>query len=212
MKGKSEYIVLGLCIVLLFAAFTGIASAAEHHVYNGDSVQDVINNAAPGDTIYVHNYSGTYAPFNVNKQLYVIGVDMPTVDGGSTGPGTGTSPITISADDCTVKGFRVIRGCPDLWECGGIKVTSSNNIIEENLIESNLGNGILFYDSSSHNQVINNTIRNNGGNAPGIRYPDHCTIVGNTFSGNGYGALAFGGDNLVYHLSLIHISEPTRPY
>ena len=130
-KGKSKYIVLGLCFVLFFAAFTGIVSAAEHHVYNGDSVQDVINNAAPGDTIYVHNYSGTYAPFDVNKQLYVIGVDMPTVDGGSTGPGTGTSPITISADDCTVKGFRVIRGCPDLWECGGIKVTSSNNRIEE---------------------------------------------------------------------------------
>ena len=195
MKGKSKHILVlsGLCFVLFFAAFTGIASATEYHVYNGDSVQTVIDSASAGDTIYVHNYSGTYAPFDVNKQLYMIGVDMPTVDGGGS-----ASPITISVDGCTVKGFRVIGGDPYLWGYGGIEVTSHNNIIERNLIESNGGNGIDLPQESSYNQIINNTIRNNGG--PGIRYPDHCTIVGNTFSNNYDGwALAFGYDNLVYH-------------
>ncbi|RLB68074.1 MAG: hypothetical protein DRH04_07185, partial [Deltaproteobacteria bacterium] len=100
MKGNRCTIALLSTIMVCLLAVP--AMAADHHVYGGDSVQTVINGATAGDTIYVHDYAGTYAKFDVTKRLYMIGVDMPTVDAGGSG-----SAISVHAASSTIKGFEV---------------------------------------------------------------------------------------------------------
>ena len=196
MKGNRCTIALLSTIMVCLLAVP--AMAADHHVYGGDSVQTVINGATAGDTIYVHDYAGTYAKFDVTKRLYMIGVDMPTVDAGGSG-----SAISVHAASSTIKGFEVTNAGTNMWGDGGIGVFGVDGIrIEENLVDGNNGNGIYLQYTSGH-QIINNTITDNG--YGGVRYGDSCTITGNTFSGGGYTySIAFGGSNLIYHNNFYH--------
>jgi parallel beta-helix repeat protein len=185
-----------LLMITLFGAMMTTASAVDHHVYSGNSVQTAITGATAGDTIYVHNYTGTYTKFDVNKQLYMIGVDMPTVDGSSG------FTIKITANDCTVKGFEVISASGG-YNCGEIVVESSGNLIKDNYINSNSNNGMLIhrYCDANFNTVINNTILGNGIRAIKI-YGNSNTIAKNDLSGSSQAIGIYTpctGGNLFYH-------------
>ena len=116
------------------------------------SIQEAINNVDPGDIIYVR--SGSYDEIlNINKTLSLIGEnnDKTIILYNSSIAGNLKSAITISADNCVIKGFKI--------DCGennvnnkGIKITSSNNLISENIILYG-DDGINLDDGSNNNNI-----------------------------------------------------------
>jgi parallel beta-helix repeat protein len=150
----------------------------------GDSIQAAIYAARPGDTLQV-NGGIYYEHLNVNKQLTLIGVNMPLLDATASG-----SCITLNADGVLLNGFRTInsgRWPSDGSEEAGIKVISSgciildnnasnnsngifiaggnNNTIKENSADSNLGFGIKLIGCRDNSIFKNNFNRNYKSNA-----------------------------------------------
>jgi uncharacterized repeat protein (TIGR01451 family) len=133
-----------------------VSDGATCNVWVG--IQAAIDAASPGDIIEVH--SGTYREnVVVNKQLTLRGVDngtgLPVVDAEGTG-----DAITLSADGCTLEGF-IATNSGNYENDAGIKITSDNNIIENNNASFNGWNGFIL-QSSSGNTLKNNQMYRNG--------------------------------------------------
>ncbi|MCX8207533.1 MAG: hypothetical protein N3G75_06840 [Methanothrix sp.] len=153
---------LHLCImivcVIVFASLNAAAVTVCGEGCDFPSVQEAINAADAGDTIEVH--SGIYFEHvYVSKSLTLIGVDtgggMPVIDAEGIG-----SAITISADNVTLRGFKVTNS----GKCGcgnaGINVLSNNNTITDNVAQGNkygihcTGNGNTFMRNDIHDNEI----------------------------------------------------------
>ncbi len=122
----------------------------------GVGLQAMINAASPGDVIEVP--SGTYYErVVVNKTLTLRGVDTgkgrPVIDANAMG-----DAITLSADGCTIENL-VITGASGSVQVG-IKISSSNNIIKDNLIKSNY-RGVDALASSGRNTISGNAFSDN---------------------------------------------------
>ncbi len=122
MRTRLLLVVAATVVVVLAAAGVG----AEWHVYQGDSIQDAIDNAEPGDTICVH--VGTYVEnLVVRKSLTLVGENRSTTVINGDGR---ADIIRVTADGCTISGFT-IRGADDcewaekmlatgeVWDIGG---------------------------------------------------------------------------------------------
>jgi len=117
------------------------------------TIQEGINNADPGSKIFVR--SGIYKE---NIIIDKVGICLrgenklnTTIDGGKTSKNT----ITISSQDITIQGFSIINGQnagEGVWDTAGIRITSSNVTIKDNLIMWNLF-GINVLDIA-HNLTI----------------------------------------------------------
>jgi len=130
---------------------------------NYSKIQDAIDNASDGDTIFVYN--GTYGGARVDKSINLIGEDKNnTILEGSIG---------FDADNVKVSGFKffglytgiyisnnynniisgnIFVGCGiELW-CAG------NNIISDNEIWLNQYIGIKLSEDCFNNTIINNFI------------------------------------------------------
>lgn len=182
---KKTVLILSTTLFLLALLFTAQnkikveASPETLHVPTQyPTIQKAINQAKPGDTVFVH--SGTYAEhIIVNKTISLIGEDRETtiIDGQGTG-----SPINITSSNVYLKGFTV-KGGTGLF-CSGIfighsntnyiinnKVTdnydgiclrlSSHNVISDNVVFSNTNDGISLYGPSTNNTISTNTIFSN---------------------------------------------------
>jgi len=168
-----------LLVALIFATWAfisvGSASAAEWHVYPGQSIQTAINNAGVDDTIYVH--SGTYNEHvNVSKRLALIGVGKPITDAGGNG-----SAITLSADGIVLDGFTVINSSGS-YQQGGILVYSSNNTVINNTASNN-SHGIILNDTNT-NTLSGNTANLNTDDGIALFSSSHNTLTGNTVDAN----------------------------
>lgn len=205
-------------------------------LYVGDGqtytkIKDAIDAASPGDTIRV--YEGSYqAAIDIYKSLTLIG-------NGSTNTSiyctSYNEPLGIYANWMNISDFTII-GQKDVWKpgiwlhnvencrisninfsnnaAGFVLSTSSNNIIENNTIDSNwvwrydinlrsstnniirnntcksnYDAGIHLESSSNNNTLINNRCTSTSNNKKGI-YMDSSsnnTLENNTCSNNGYG-------------------------
>ena len=137
------------------------------------TIQEAINHANPGDTIFVDN--GTYYEHLViNKSISLIGEDRNTtiIDGGEA-----DTVISITTSNVTVKGFTIQRSAQGLYNSGIFVDHSSNNNISHNKIKDNY-HGIYLL-SSNDNVISNNDVASN--NYHGI-YLDYST--GNVVSHN----------------------------
>lgn len=149
---------------------------------NYTTIQDAIDNASDGDTVFV--YSGTYYEnVIVNKSINLIGEDRDTtiIDGNRSG-----DVVYITTDWVNISGFKIresglgagIDVCSNystikennvLHNCDGIFLRiSSNNIITCNNIMSNCGVGLyggsgIYLSQSSCNTIKGNNVSNNGG-------------------------------------------------
>jgi parallel beta-helix repeat protein len=140
---------------------------------NYTSIQDAIDAANPGDTIYVSsgNYGSIWS-IVIDKELNLIGVDNG--DGMPVLCRLGFTGIDIEADNVTVQGFKVIHkwntgiyisgnNCKVTGNCiensnTGISVSGSYDIVSENMA---YWNGYGIYVDGSYNVVSKNTGEHN---------------------------------------------------
>ncbi len=144
---------------------------------NYSRIQDAINAANDGDTIFVYDDSSPYYEnLVVNKSIILIGENKNTtiIDGGGSG-----DVVYISADFVSINGFTIEDSGDDYSNHdAGIKLLSNGNIITDTYIIHNREG--VYLSSSNSNNISNNSINYNR-NA--IRLHDastHNRISGNT--------------------------------
>ncbi|UCE37856.1 MAG: right-handed parallel beta-helix repeat-containing protein [Thermoplasmata archaeon] len=179
---------------------------------NYTTIQDAINAASPGSTVFVYN--GTYFEnIVVDRTLNLTGEDKNStiIDGSGSG-----DVVTITADWVNMTGFTVTGGGGGMSNGGivlsnvdncsvvdnyvtgngrdGIRVINTvDSTIESNLIEGNVDEGI-HVQGSFRNNIIDNTIFNHhgggmGGSADGILVyqSGENTVDSNNITDNDYG-------------------------
>ena len=131
---------------------------------NYTSIQDAVDNASSGDTVFVF---GREEPYNenvvVDKSIFLIGEDknLVVIDAGFY-----EAAVTIIADDVFVSGFTMIcfHDNPNLWDSELVDILSSENVtIRDNIIQQNkiiAGSdcGGVILRNSSFCFIQNNTI------------------------------------------------------
>ncbi len=146
---------------------------------NYSSIQDAIDNASNGDTVFVFDDSSPYYEnIFVDKSINLIGEDRNTtiIDGSGI-----KDVVSISNWGVNISGFK-IRNSGNISNAG-INIRSSNNIISGNIISPNNFYGINIYSSSS-NIISGNTISLNNLYAIFLSFSSNNIISGNTISSN----------------------------
>jgi parallel beta-helix repeat protein len=148
------------------------------------TIQEAIDAANSGDTIYVHNQT-YYENIFVNKTISLVGEDPETtIIDGSKSNETWNPVVYLYGEDAknvSICNFT-IRGSNSSW--GIYIVFHANAHIENNTVTNNSG-GVLAY-SSDDNTFVNNTVVSN--NHEGILFIDSSqnTMRNNSMSGNAY--------------------------
>ena len=130
---------------------------------NYSKIQDAIDNASDGDTIFVYNRT-YYEHLVIKKKLNIIGKNQKdTIIRGIEESGF-IIKISGMGSGTRITGFTILS---DITECyGGILLShSSENTIENNtiIIPKSMGSwSILFYSESNNNIIRNNNISGHG--------------------------------------------------
>jgi parallel beta-helix repeat protein len=138
---------------------------------NYSSIQDAINDANPGDTVFVFDDSSPYIDYDIqiNKSINLIGEDKNTTVLNSWGDDV----IEVNADWVNISGFSMIdtrRGVITNEAVKNIKISDNHFIDCTNCI----------YLNSDKSYIISNTFKD-------CKYgifitSDKCFIISNTFS------------------------------
>jgi nitrous oxidase accessory protein len=166
----------------LGAGLAAPASAATWRVQPGESIQAIIDRAAPGDVIEIERarYLGHLM---VDKPLTLRGIERPTIDGELK-----ENTISVKAEDVTIEGLivansggdtlyqhagvyiypgshkAVVRNCDFSYTLFGLWIEKANDVlIENNLITGKRdfdsprrGNGIQLYNTQRARIIGNN--------------------------------------------------------
>ena len=198
-------------LFLLLAVFLASAQAATLRVKPGQSLQQAIVAAKPGDVLEIER--GFYAGnFLVDKPLTLRGIGRPTLSGGQHG-----DTVRVTATDVVLEGLivrdsgdslndqnagiyiypgahrAVVRHCDLTYNLFGLWIEKANDVV----IESNLITGKREYNSSQRGngvQLYNTTgariIGNNIGFVRDALYVDvshHAIFKGNKLHHSRYG-------------------------
>ena len=131
-------------------SFGGILYVGGSGPNNYTKIQDAIDNATDGDTVFVFN--GTYGltPYSIDiyKSINLIGENkFNTIINGSS--------IRVNVSEVLISGFT-------LQNYSGIQIISANNITITDNIINNIYSGIIMLIFSNDNTIINNTFFNCG--------------------------------------------------
>jgi len=175
-------------------------------------IQDAINAANLGDTIYVK--AGTYHELLVvNKTVSLVGEDKSTtiIDGNMAG-----IVVTVEANGVKISGFKIqesgFRASLIDLRSNGNKISSNivtwgfygvilgyshNNIFSDNIFSSNIYVGILLA-GSNNNVFTRNTIMTNQGEGIGLDRSSNNVMSRNNITDNGVGvSLTSVSDNSI---------------
>jgi len=191
--------------------------------YDYKSIQEAINNANPGNTIFVYN--GTYYEHVIiNKSLSLIGqnVEITTIDGSENNIFDGIkmessinttirrntiekisqNAIYLLNSSSNVIVYNNIT-CDSRWSYGILLYHSNNNTINHNSVkgtapEGNEGGIGLLY--SYNNSISNNFISNNNWCGISLRYSNNTLVWGNTIIGHKWFGvrLTYSYHNIIY--------------
>lgn len=168
---------------------------------NYTKIQDAINDANDGDTIFVYsNSSPYYEHIIINKSISLVGEDKNTtiIDGNGGG-----IVIKIMKDQVRIMKFTVANGSYGFWisssnntimenniqdNIDGIWLqTSDNDKIEKNIIHNSKYDGIVLYSCSNNNVIEGNIIQKSGYDGIILHSSSSNNIVrGNIAQNNGY--------------------------
>ncbi len=153
-------------------------------------IQDLIDNASDGDTIYIP--SGTYYEnIVINKSISLIGENKDTtvIDGNYS-----DDVVFISADWVNISSFTIQNSGDVYAQDAGIDIRSHYCTLSGNIISKNNRYGIYLYYSNG-NTVTGNIIMNK--HDDGIRNYESSgnTITGNIILNNDDGITVSGNNN-----------------
>lgn len=217
MKRASLIVVISVLVSLSFIGLRFLPDARATTLFvggagpgNHTAIQDAIDSANEGDTIYV--YIGTYYEnIIVDETLAMMGENRDTtiINGNATG-----SVVYISADRVKVTGLTLTNSGPG-WDDAGIRLQNVQGCTISNNNLSNNRNGIFLY-SSHNNTIFNNHAQNNnvgislreanGNNIAqntavnnergvGLYHAEGNTIAGNSISSNEKYGIYFPSSN-----------------
>ncbi len=172
---KSEWVLLGIvedttydfvltCGNILYVGGSGPG--------NYSKIQDAIDNATDGDTVYVFN--GNYPEnLNINVSIYLKGERRYStiIDGNES-----KDVVHMSNDYITINSFLIL---------GGMKVMANSTIISENIIVTQLRKCIYMADGFG-NSIVNNTLISDS-NGMTIEESYYTYISGNKVESGGPG-------------------------
>ena len=240
MRGDAKHLVFGVCVAfVLLGAFVDAGVASARTIYVPDDyakIQWAVDNASAGDTIIVR--PGTYIEnVYVDKSLEIRSYSQNPSD---TIVKSFYHVFHVTADNVYISGFTV-TGATAHW--GGICLDnsnncrienvnasdnyygiylykSSNNIIANNTVSSNNGNGTYLAYSSNKNTIANNIISSNNDSGIGLWSSsklwgpiNNNTITNNTVSNNGYGIyLSDSSNNTIYLNNFINNTDNVYSY
>ncbi len=127
---------------------------------NYSKIQDAIDNASNGDTVFVYAYSSPYYEnLIVDKSINLIGEDRDTtvIDGKAIGTVIDVNADWVHITSLTIRNSK-FASFPEFF--GGIHLKSNNCIISNNYIIENEGDGIILHNSNDNN-INNNIIEKN---------------------------------------------------
>ena len=178
----TRLLLVAAALVVVLAAGVVSGAGAEWDVYPGAGtpIQDAVDGAGEGDSIYVH--AGTYIEnVNVDKRLTLIGegADVVTVRAADAGDHV----FEVTADWVNISGFTV-TGATDDWTAGIHLYNADHCSVSENNVSNNR-DGVHMGCYSNNNTLQNNTADSND---YGICIDDSSnnTLQSNTMSGNTY--------------------------
>ena len=129
---KSMIICLGITLLI---QIMGTATATDIHIHPGNSIQNAIDNASDGDTIFV--YSGEYIEnVYIKKELNIISQSGNPDDTIIRAANPSTHVFHVMVDNVTISGFQVVAAD----ENAGIyfnrvdECTVTNNILLNNYL------------------------------------------------------------------------------
>ena len=194
-----KILIIGIIILILSANF-GSSFANTHQLNpitfrntlyvggtgpnNYTSIQDAIDDASEGDTVFVYDDSSPYwENILIDKTINLLGENKNTTEIISNWEKFYV--INISSDYVNLSGFTIESDGFDRYGSVGISIVSSNNKISDIIIEGgyDIDKGLELLGSSKNNIIIGNifiAIRN------GIysSFSSNNTIENNTFSNN----------------------------
>ena len=176
---------------------------------NYTNIQDAIDNAETGDTVYVYN--GTYTEnLLINITITLIGEDKQTtiIDGGGLHD---CIYIGFHADTTTITGFTIQHS--GNYSAGGaifdtgLEIHSDYNIITDNIITYHPLYGMVLWASKCNNISYNTITHCNRSGIDFLAGPNN-TITYNILSYNEVGISALGSTNCkqnkIIHNTFIH--------
>jgi len=186
---------IGICIIPICSAavlnknLEIIGTATGNILYVGGSgggnyttIQEAIDDATGGDTVFVYDNSSPYQEnIRINKQISVIGENRDTT--AINGISGQDHAVRISSKNVELNGFTIVGAAGDqdgitvypLME----EVTITNNIVKDSSY------GIFLQASSTRITITGNIISNNEFEGILLQESDRNIISGNTVNDNG---------------------------
>jgi parallel beta-helix repeat protein len=121
---------------------------------NYTRIQDAVDNAIDGDTVFVYDDSAPYyETVSINKSIHLIGESKKTtvIDGRNR-----VVAVALTADEITLTGFTVQNAT--LSMSNGMYVRSNDNFIIDNIFSNNWFSDI-YLDHSNNNTIRENTFK-----------------------------------------------------
>lgn len=161
---------------------------------NYTKIQDAINDAADGDTVFVYDDASPYfEAIQINRSITLLGEEkLTTIIDVSTMKNH--SAVSISSDGVVVQGFTIQNSTYTDWTttAAGIFIKANHVLIKDTIIKDNpcgiqIGGRINFtLYSANHCHVEENEIYNNDAGIS-LENGNYSTISHNTITSNVYG-------------------------